>query len=48
MLDTNASSAAIRGDAAINEKLLALPPDAWCISTITMAEHVYGLSLIHI
>ena len=44
MLDTNASSAAIRGDAAINEKLLALPPDAWCISTITMAEHVYGLA----
>lgn len=44
MLDTNASSAAIRGDAAINDKLLTLPTDAWCISTITMAEYIYELA----
>lgn len=44
MLDTNASSAAIRGDAAINAKLIALPPDGWCISAITVAEHTYGLA----
>ena len=44
MLDTNASSAAIRGDAAIHEKLLALSVDAWCISAVTAAEHTYGLA----
>ncbi|MDM0029100.1 PIN domain-containing protein [Variovorax saccharolyticus] len=44
MLDTNASSAAIRGDAAINAKLWALPKDAWCVSAVTMAEHAYGLA----
>lgn len=44
MLDTNASSAAIRGDTAIHEKLLALPVDAWCISAVTAAEHTYGLA----
>ena len=44
MLDTNASSAAIRGDTAIHKKLLALPVDAWCISAVTAAEHTYGLA----
>lgn len=44
MLDTNASSNAIRGHAAINAKLQALPLDAWCVSAVTMAEHSYGLA----
>ncbi|WP_077001957.1 type II toxin-antitoxin system VapC family toxin [Variovorax sp. KK3] len=44
MLDTNITSAAIRGEPAIEAKLGALPQEAWCISAITMSEHVYGLS----
>lgn len=44
MLDTNASSEAIRGNAAINAKLQALPLETWCISSITAAEHTYGLA----
>jgi len=44
MLDTNASSAAIRGHKGINAKLRALPQGAWCISAITAAEHGYGLA----
>ncbi|RMX10037.1 type II toxin-antitoxin system VapC family toxin [Vandammella animalimorsus] len=44
MLDTNASSAAVRGDPLINARLDALPPGSWCISSITAAEHLYGLA----
>ncbi len=44
MLDTNASSAAIRGDAGLDTKLQALDRREWCISTITVAEHMYGLA----
>lgn len=44
MLDTNASSEAIRGHPAINAKLQALPLETWCISAITAAEHTYGLA----
>lgn len=44
MLDTNVSSEAVRGNAAINAKLSAMPLDAWCLSSITAAEHAYGLA----
>jgi tRNA(fMet)-specific endonuclease VapC len=44
MLDTNITSAAIRGEPAIAAKLDALPGEAWCISSVTMSEHVYGLA----
>lgn len=44
MLDTNITSAAIRGDPAIGAKLDALPQEVWCISAVTMSEHVYGLA----
>lgn len=44
MLDTNASSAAIRGDAGLDAKLQTLDRREWCISTITVAEHMYGLA----
>jgi len=44
MLDTNITSAAIRGDAAVGARLAALPADAWCISAVTAAEHHYGLA----
>jgi len=44
MLDTNISSAAIRGHAAVNAKLGALPQEAWCISAVTVSEHHYGLA----
>lgn len=44
MLDTNASSAAIRGDAGLDAKLQMLDRREWCVSTITVAEHMYGLA----
>ena len=44
MLDTNTTSAAIRGDTAVGAKLAALSADAWCISAVTVAEHHYGLA----
>lgn len=44
MLDTNISSAAIRGEPAVSARLDALAQDAWCISAVTAAEHVYGLA----
>jgi tRNA(fMet)-specific endonuclease VapC len=44
MLDTNITSAAIRGDAAVGAKLEALSAGAWCISAVTAAEHYYGLA----
>ena len=45
MLDTNAASAALRGVAGIDQRLLALADDEWCISAITRAELRYGLAL---
>ncbi len=44
MLDTNVTSAALRGDLAINDRLTDLPTGSWCISAITAAEHLYGLA----
>ena len=44
MLDTNVTSAALRGDLAINDRLTDLPAGSWCISAITAAEHLYGLA----
>jgi tRNA(fMet)-specific endonuclease VapC len=44
MLDTNISSAAIRGDSVVSDKLDALPQAAWCISAVTVAEHVYDVA----
>ena len=44
MLDTNISSAAMKGDPLVGAKLEALPQDTWCVSAITAAEHVYGLA----
>ncbi|MCL1961473.1 MAG: PIN domain-containing protein [Desulfovibrionaceae bacterium] len=44
MLDTSISSAAIRCQAAVSDKLATLPANAWCISAVTVAEHLYGLA----
>ena len=43
MLDTNTVSAALRGNASLDERLLRLDPAQWCISAITRAELRYGL-----
>ncbi|HVZ43403.1 MAG TPA: PIN domain-containing protein [Ramlibacter sp.] len=45
MLDTNTASAALRGTAGIDERLLRLDPARWCISAITRAELRYGVAL---
>jgi tRNA(fMet)-specific endonuclease VapC len=45
MLDTNIVSAAIRGDARIDARLLQLDQQAWCISAITHSELCFGLAL---
>lgn len=44
MLDTDIASAAIRGETAVSKRLQALPLEAWCISAVTAAEHLYGLA----
>jgi len=44
MLDTNISSAAIRGNPQVSAKLDALPQTAWCVSAVTVAEHIYGIT----
>lgn len=44
MLDTNVTSAALRGDLVIKDRLTDLPPGSWCISAVTAAEHLYGLA----
>ena len=44
MLDTNVTSAALRGDPVINDRLIDLPTGSWCISAVTAAEHLYGLA----
>lgn len=45
MLDTNTASAALRGDAGLDERLQRLDPAQWCISAITRAEMRYGVAL---
>jgi tRNA(fMet)-specific endonuclease VapC len=45
MLDTNAASAAIRGDRVVNLRLEALRANEWCISAVTYSELRFGLSL---
>lgn len=44
MLDTNIVSAAIRGKARLDERLLALEPFDWCISAVTRSELQFGLA----
>ena len=45
MLDTNIASAAIRGRPELDQMLLGLTPEQWCISAITRSELLYGLAL---
>jgi len=45
MLDTNTVSAALRGTAGLDKRLLQLDPAQWCISAITRAELRYGVAL---
>jgi tRNA(fMet)-specific endonuclease VapC len=45
MLDTNVVSALMRGHAGIDERLLRLDPNDWCISAVTHSEICYGLAL---
>ncbi len=42
MLDTNAASEAMRGNAAVDARLQALPSGQWCISAVTCSEIRYG------
>lgn len=44
LLDTDTASAAIRGDARLDAKLVSLPGSAWGISAVTRAELRYGLA----
>ena len=44
MLDTNAASAVIRGDATLMARLRAQPVSSMCISAVTEAELRYGLA----
>jgi tRNA(fMet)-specific endonuclease VapC len=45
MLDTDTASAALRGNAAVDARLLRLEPAQWCISAITRSEMRYGVAL---
>jgi tRNA(fMet)-specific endonuclease VapC len=45
MLDTNAASAALRGDPALDARLAELQPGEYCISAVTRSELRYGLAL---
>jgi tRNA(fMet)-specific endonuclease VapC len=45
MLDTNTASAALRGNAGLDERLQRLDPAQLCISAITRAELRYGMAL---
>ena len=45
MLDTNIASAAIRGRAELDNKLVKLTSEQWCVSAITRSELLYGLAL---
>ncbi len=45
MLDTNAVSAVMRGNASMDERLLQLDPADWCLSAVTHSEICFGLAL---
>ena len=45
MLDTNAVSAAMRGNPLMDERLLQLDAADWCISAVTHSEICYALAL---
>ena len=45
LLDTHVASAAIRGVAAIDARLVQLDPAHWCISAITRSELRHGVAL---
>jgi tRNA(fMet)-specific endonuclease VapC len=45
MLDTNIASAAVRGAAGVDQRLMALDLSSWCISAITHAELRFGVAL---
>jgi tRNA(fMet)-specific endonuclease VapC len=45
MLDTNAVSAVLEGNRALDRHLQDLPPGSWCISAVTRAELRYGVAL---
>jgi tRNA(fMet)-specific endonuclease VapC len=44
LLDTNAVSAALKGNAALDRRLKDLPLANWCISAITRAELRFGVA----
>lgn len=46
MLDTNVTSALIRGHPQLEKRLLALPADGWCISAITRSEQRFWVELV--
>jgi tRNA(fMet)-specific endonuclease VapC len=46
MLDTNAVSAALNGNAALDRRLHGLPTSLWCISAVTRAELRYGVARV--
>jgi tRNA(fMet)-specific endonuclease VapC len=45
LLDTNAVSAALKGNAALDRRLQDLPAAQWCISAVTRAELRFGVAL---
>jgi tRNA(fMet)-specific endonuclease VapC len=45
LLDTNAVSAALKGNKAIDRRLRELPAAQWCISAVTCAELRFGVAL---
>lgn len=45
MLDTHVASAALRGTAGLDARLLQLDPAQWCISAITRSEMRCGVAL---
>lgn len=44
LLDTNAASAALKGNASIDGRLQALSTAQWCISAVTRAELRFGVA----
>lgn len=44
LLDTNAVSAALKGNAALDRRLQDLLPAEWCISAVTRAELRFGVA----
>ena len=44
LLDTNAVSAALKGNAEIDRRLRELPTAQWCISAVTRAELRFGVA----